>query len=89
MTWVLITLGYLLALIAAILLYNARRIGPRAIRFGGAHPQTKSERAILIDVYRAQQKQAFKLILITVAAGVLLPRDVAPLVKEAAETWPA
>lgn len=72
MTWITITVGYLLAVAAAISLYNARRTGPASIRFGEARVQTSNEREMLVNVYRAQQKQAFRLILITVAAGVLL-----------------
>jgi hypothetical protein len=68
----MVTLGYLLTLTAAMTLYNARKSGPSAIRFGEARAQTISERETLIDVYRAQQKQAFRLTLIAVAAGVLL-----------------
>lgn len=72
MTWGIVVTGYSLALIAAALFIKARTIGPAAIRFGRARTRPIDEREVLIEVYRAQQKQAFKLTLIAVAAGVLL-----------------
>ena len=68
----LVALGYLLTVIAAISLYNGRKTGFATIHFGKARTHNNNETEILITVYRAQQKQAFKLALTSVAAGVLL-----------------
>jgi hypothetical protein len=64
--------GILLTLFAGSVLIPARRSGSALIVFGDAPGPNRRDQQLLITTYLAQQKVAFKMASVAVAAGVFL-----------------
>lgn len=67
-----LVVGLILTLFAASVILPARRPGATRIVFGDARGPSARNQQLLITTYLAQQKLAFKMVCVAVAAGVLL-----------------